>query len=541
MEWWNKRVFYQIYPRSFCDANNDGMGDIQGIISKLPYLKELGIGAIWLSPVTASSDYDNGYDVSDYCDINPKFGTMDDFKALLKEADKLDIKIVMDLVINHTSDQHRWFIESKNPESPYHNYYVWKEPRLVKGKKLPPNNWDSLFLGSAWKYCEENGLYYLHLFTENQPDLNYNNPAVTEEVKKILKFWLDMGVAGFRCDVINCIYKTSYDDAKKRRIKTGKEFYLSQKGCHDILKELNRDVLKPYNAFTVGETMDVSLEEAKDFIQDELTLVFPFEHHTGVDCWFQIPVLKRKYKPFRMIKILKKWQTKMPWTPLFFENHDQVRSVSRFGDEGKYYKESVKMLATVLLTQRGTPFIYQGEEIGLTNTDFKSMDEIDDIATKNIYDTLRRLKFGKKRAFKMTMNYARDHARTPIPWDDSENGGFCTVKPWLRLNEKYKEINVKKNLSESDSCFNYYKKLIALRNEEEALKLGDIEFADLGKDIFAYYRKKDDKTFFIVSNMSGKAQKIREEVRGLPILFNYRNFNPQQKILRPFESVITRI
>lgn len=200
------------------------MGDIQGIISKLPYLKELGIGAIWLSPVTASSDYDNGYDVSDYCDINPKFGTMDDFKALLKEADKLDIKIVMDLVINHTSDQHRWFIESKNPESPYHNYYVWKEPRLVKGKKLPPNNWDSLFLGSAWKYCEENGLYYLHLFTENQPDLNYNNPAVIEEVKKILKFWLDMGVAGFRCDVINCIYKTSYEDAKKRGLKQAKSF-----------------------------------------------------------------------------------------------------------------------------------------------------------------------------------------------------------------------------------------------------------------------------------------------------------------------------
>ncbi|UTC76606.1 alpha-glucosidase [Treponema sp. OMZ 799] len=541
MEWWNKRVFYQIYPRSFCDANNDGMGDIRGVISKLPYLKDLGIGAIWLSPVTASSDYDNGYDVSDYCDINPKFGTMDDFQALLKEADKLDIKIIMDLVINHTSDQHRWFIESKNPESPYHNYYVWKEPRLVKGKKLPPNNWDSLFLGSAWKYCEENGLYYLHLFTENQPDLNYNNPQVIEEVKKILKFWLDMGVAGFRCDVINCIYKTSYEDAKKRIIKTGKEFYLSQKGCHDILKELNREVLKPYNAFTVGETMDVSLEEAKDFIQDELTLVFPFEHHTGVDCRFQIPVFKRKYKPFRMIRILKKWQTKMPWTPLFFENHDQARSVSRFGDEGRYYKESVKMLATVLLTQKGMPFIYQGQEIGLPNTDFKSMDEIDDIATKNIYNMLKSLKFGKKRAFRLAMNFARDHARTPIPWDDSENGGFCTVKPWLRLNERYKEINVKKNLSEPDSCFSYYKRLIALRNSEEALQFGDIEFVDLGKDVFAYYRKKDDKTFFIVSNMSGKAQKIREEVRGLPILFNYRNFNPQQKILRPFESVITRI
>ncbi len=537
MEWWKKEVIYQIYPRSFCDSNNDGIGDINGIISKLPYLKDLGIGALWISPVTCSPDFDNGYDVSDYCNIDPKFGTIGDYKKLVKEAKKFGIKIIMDLVINHTSYMHKWFIESKKKDSPYHDYYIWKEPKIINGKKYPPNNWDSIFLGSAWKYCEENGLYYLHLFTEQQPDLNYHNPKVIEEVKRILKFWLDIGVAGFRCDVINLIYKTSYNDGKKKRAKTGSEFYLSQKGSHDILKELNREVLKPYGAFTVGETMDVALEDAKLFTQDELTLVFPFEH-TSVDCWFNLPVFKRKYNPQRMINTLKKWQLKMPWTPIFFENHDQTRSVSRFGNTTQYYKESVKMLATVLLTLKGTPFIYQGEEIGIPNTKFLNIDEINDVATKNIFLMFRKMHFSKKQAFKFAMNYGRDNSRTPIPWDNSENGGFSKVKPWLRTTDTYQTINVKNNLEEVDSCFNYYKKLIALRNTKEILQTGDIEFINAGKNIFAYYRILNGDKILVLCNMSDKNVKLKITISGQPILFNYKNFRMNEKYLRPYEAVI---
>ncbi len=540
MEWWHKKVIYQIYPRSFCDSNNDGIGDIKGIISKLPYLNDLGVGALWLSPVMPSPDCDNGYDVSDYCNIAPQFGTLADFKNLVKEASKHDIKIIMDMVFNHTSDKHKWFIEAKNTDSPYHNYYIWKKPKIINGKNMPPNNWESVFLGSAWKYCEENGLYYLHLFTENQPDLNFHNPDVIAEIKKILKFWLDTGIAGFRLDVINCIYKTSYADGKRRSGKTGQEFYLSQKGCHDILKELNRDVFKPYKAFTVGETMDVSLEDAKLFIDGELDTVFPFEH-MYVDKLPSVPIIKRKYKPQRMIRILKKWQTKIQWTPLYFENHDQTRSVSRFGDENRYYKESVKMLATVLLTQKGTPFIYQGEEIGMPNTAFTGMEEINDIVTKNIYHTLRTMHIRKKTAFKLAMNYGRDNSRTPIPWDDSLNGGFSTAKPWLRVSDTYKTINIKNNLEKTDSCFHYYKKLIAIRNSEPALQEGSIEFIHAGKNIFAYYRIANTKKLLIVCNMSGKTQKLKTEIQGHPLLFNYKNFIPHQKILRPYESVITEI
>lgn len=537
MDWWKREVIYQIYPRSFCDSNNDGIGDINGIISKLSYLKDLGVGAIWISPLTCSPDFDNGYDVSDYYNIDPKFGTLEDYKKLIKEAKKLNIKIIMDLVINHTSHMHKWFIESKKIDSPYHNYYIWKEPKIIKGKKHPPNNWDSLFLGPAWTYCEENGLYYLHLFTKQQPDLNYRNPQVIEEVKKIMRFWLDIGVAGFRCDVINLIYKTSYADGKKKKSKTGIEFYLSQKGCHDILKKLNTEILKPYGAFTVGETIYASIEDAKLFTHDELSLVFPFEH-TSIDTWFNLPVFRKKYNPQRMINVLKKWQQNTAWTPLFFENHDQPRSVSRFGDAKKYHKESVKALATILLTLKGTPFIYQGQEIGIPNTNFSDIEEINDVATKNVFNVFRKMHLSKKLAFKLAMNYGRDNSRTPMPWNDSDNGGFCRVKPWLRCTDTYQTINVKRNLEDIDSCFNYYKKLIALRNTEDALKIGSIEFINAGKNIFAYRRIVKERELLILCNMSGKSANLKIQTEGIPVLFNYKTFEMNKKTLRPYEAVI---
>lgn len=541
-KWWQKRVFYQIYPRSFCDSNGDGIGDIPGIISRLDYLQTLGIGAIWLSPVYASPDEDNGYDISDYRAINPLFGTMEDMDQLFKEAAKRDIKIVMDLVINHTSDQHRWFIESKDVNSPYHDYYIWRPGKTDKrGRELPPNNWKSMFMGPAWAKCSENGLYYLHLFTPGQVDLNFHNPKVIEEVKDIMRFWLDKGAAGFRCDVINCIYKTSLADGKPGLYLTGKEHYLSQPGCHTILKELNRDVLAPYQAFTVGETTNITLATSRDFLDDELTMIFPFDHVTVG--YGKFPIWKIKYRPEQMIKTLDKWQTHIDWNSLFWENHDLPRSISRWGDETKYHFESGAMLAVLLLASRGTPFIYQGEEIGMINTPFKQIEELNDISSLNVYQVLReQFYIPRKLAFRWVLNFSRDHNRTPIPWSDAPQGGFTTGKPWLLVNPHYRTINVAKATADPHSLLHFYQNLLALRNHDDVLQIGSYKKLLSGKNIYAFERQLGDKLYQVIANLDKKTRKIGFNLQGKVLLANYPDTDyVGKKTLRPFEALIIQV
>ena len=538
--WWKQKAIYQIYPRSFCDSNNDGIGDIPGIISKLDYLKDLGVGGIWLSPVYKSPNDDMGYDISDYYDINPEYGTLEDMKRLFAEAKKRDIHVIMDLVINHTSDEHPWFIESKKLDSPYHDYYIWQKGKTKKnGKELPPNNWQSMFTGSAWEKCPENGQYYLHLFTRKQVDLNYRNPKVIEEVKKILRFWLDLGASGFRCDVINMIYKESFADGKPAVYKRGKEHFLSKPGCHAILKEFHDEVFEPYHAYTVGETADVDIENAKTFTQGELSTVFPFEH-TESD-YFLLPLWKRKYNPQRMINALIKWQEQVDWNTLFFENHDQPRSLSRFGDVGTYRKESGKMLATVLLTLRGTPFIFEGQEIGMTNVPFTDLSQLRDISSVNVYNLLRKFHIGKKLAWHWVMNFTRDHARTPMQWKNATNGGFSTVAPWLMSNPNFTTINVEAETQDPDSIRSYYRTLLALKSLTPALQDGTFKTLRIGKKVLAFERSDGNETVQIVANMDHKSHRLNVALKGEKLLGNYVSpLYDGVKKLRPYETVILR-
>lgn len=537
-KWWHERVFYQIYPRSFNDSNGDGIGDIQGIIEKLPYLKKLGIGAIWLSPLYASPNYDNGYDISDYKAINPEYGTMADMKELLKVADELDIKIVMDLVINHTSFKHQWFIESKDPKSPYHNYYFWRKGKTTKrGKRLPPNNWQSMFTGSAWTYEQSNDMFYLHLFTKEQPDLNFDHPKVIEEVKSILRFWLELGVAGFRCDVINCISKSSLKDGRPKVYKTGQEHYLNTPGCHLILKDLHNDVYSHYDAYTVGETMDITIHDAKTFLDKELTQVFAFDQ-VAVD-HRSLPLFKKKYHPKNMIKALRKWQDTIDWNTLFYENHDVPRSISRFGST-KHRFESATALAASILFLKGTPYIYQGQEIGMTNVHFKSVDDLNDVSSKNVYKLLRKLLFPKKLAWRLVNNFTRDHARTPMQWDDSNNAGFTSGTPWLMVNPNYKAINVEAQLNDNNSILKHYEKMIALRQSSKALTKGSLTFLKSHKDILAFTRKLGESTYLVVINLGAKKRKHHLNIDGELRYGNYAEYFDDQKVLRPFEVQVLK-
>lgn len=538
--WFKRVVFYQIYPRSFCDSNGDGIGDIQGIISKLDYLKGLGIGAVWLSPVYKSPNKDFGYDISDYREINPEYGTLDDMKQLFAEAKKRDIKVVMDLVINHTSSEHRWFKEAQDPSSPYHDYYIWKDPKKDKlGREIPPNNWRSYFSGSAWEKNETTGKYYLHIFGKHQPDLNYRNPKVIEEVKDVMRFWLDMGADGFRCDVINIIYKDSFEDGTGNFTTiVGSEHYYSTEGSVRILKEIQRDVLRPYGAFTVGETTGVTIDAANRFINEGcLDTVFSFDH-MATDEW-RIPLFKVKYSPEKMKKSLIKWQQAVGWNALFFENHDQHRSVSRFGDVDRYHDESAKMLATVLLTLKGSPFVYQGQEIGMTNNKFKSMSEVKDIDALNTYQTMQLYGIVPPLAKKLAMNICRDHARTPMQWSSDEpSGGFSSSdSTWLPVNRNFRNINVASQLDGQDSINKYYTDLIKLRNSTNALQVGDVEVLDSHSQVLAYTRHGEE-TISVVANLTGKYLPAPEGLQGEVLMSNYSD--DHGKGLRPFEATIYR-
>ena len=547
-EWWKERVVYQIYPRSFCDSNGDGIGDIPGIISKLDYLKELGIGIIWLSPLYKSPNDDNGYDISDYMDINPEYGTLDDMKKLIQGCKERDIRIIMDLVINHTSDEHEWFKESrKSKDNPYRDYYIWR-PGINSGKddkELPPNNWTSFFTGSAWQKDDATGEYYLHLFSKKQPDLNYKNPAVLDEVKKILKFWLDMGISGFRCDVINVIGKSSLKNAKKRIALTGKEFYVSQPECHAILRKLNEEVFSKYDCFTVGETVMVTPAMANDLSapdRGELNMVFGFEH-METDCinnkWFKTPFSSSKF-----MDTLFRWQRDVVWNANYFENHDQPRCVSHFGNDAEFHDVSAKMLAVLLFSLRGTPYVFEGQELGMTNFDYTSMAEIQDIESHNIWKMAADLHFPEKIRWHMIQKSSRDNARTPMQWSTAENAGLSTGKPWLRPNANYTLFNAESEQKDSRSVLSFYKELIALRKEKTAFVYGDFRVLSKANDIYVLERYLcGEKKLYAVLNFSAKKRILPEDVVLLyaqctMLISNYTLRRQGERDMQPYEAFI---
>ncbi len=511
-DWKKRSIVYQIYPRSFKDASGDGIGDIAGIIEKIPYLVDLGVDAVWLSPVYASPMDDNGYDISNHCDIHPDYGTLSDLKALIDALHAADIRLIMDLVLNHTSDEHPWFQESRQgKDNPKRDYYIWR-----KGKKngAPPNNWTSFFTGPPWTYDEGRGEYYLHLFGRKQPDLNWENDTVIAEIEKIIRFWIDLGVDGFRLDVINLISKRSgLPDGRRRIGLRGREHYLNGPRVHEYLRRLHRNVFSPHGVMTVGETTFVTPQEALDYVghdRGELDMVFHFEH-MFVDNflkWFLLP-----FRPKKLKKVLNRWQETMAekgWNALYFENHDQPRSVSRFGDDRRYRVRSAKMLSTVLYFQRGTPYIYQGQEIAMTNAGFTELSQYRDIETKNVYRLGRqKLKLTHRRMMKKIMKMSRDNARTPMQWSADAHAGFSSVEPWIGVQENHAEINVERQRKDKDSVYHHYKRIIELRKRYDVIVEGDYRpFYQGHRRLFVYTRNHGEQTLLVVANFCGRATRF---------------------------------
>jgi oligo-1,6-glucosidase len=511
-QWWKEAVIYQIYPRSFKDSNGDGIGDIKGIISKLDYLKNLGIDVIWLSPVYQSPNDDNGYDISNYREIMDEFGNMGDWENLLVEMHKRGIKLIMDLVVNHSSDEHAWFIESrKSKDNPYRDYYFWREGK--DGKE--PNNWESVFSGSAWEYDERTGEYYLHLFSKKQPDLNWENPKLRREVYDMMNFWLEKGIDGFRMDVINFISKVpELPDAivpEGKQYAPGGDYFMNGPRIHEFLQEMNRETVSRYDVMTVGEMPGASVEEAKLYTDEnrhETNMVFQFEH-VDLDSG---PGGKWDIRPLKLADLrdnFTKWQKgleEIGWNSLYLNNHDQPRMVSRFGNDKEYRVESAKMLATFLHTLKGTPYIYQGEELGMTNVRFDTIDDYKDIEILNMYHE-KVIENGENPEKVMESIYVkgRDNARTPIQWDDSEHAGFTTGTPWLRVNPNYKEINAEQALADSNSVFHYYRNLIQLRKQNPIMVYGSYDLILPDHEyIYAYVRRYEGQTLLVMLNFSSE-------------------------------------
>lgn len=551
-KWWKNAVVYQIYPRSFKDSNGDGIGDLEGIYEKLDYLAELGIDVIWMSPVYKSPNDDNGYDISDYQDIMDDFGTMDDFDRVLKKAHSLNIKIMMDLVVNHTSDEHKWFIESKkSKDNPYHDYYMWADPDKNGN---PPNRWESCFSGSAWEYVESVSQFYLHSFSRKQPDLNWDNPKVREEVFKMMTWWCDKGIDGFRMDVISMIskYPGLPDGPENGNGYTGNTS-CDGPNIHKYLREMNEKVLSKYRLITVGECPGVNAEQAKKYANidgSELDMIFQFEHVSGSalkPChhgkWdgeaMTMPELRANFT---------KWQKDLEgcaWNSLFLSNHDQPRCVSRFGNDSEQYRElSAKMLATMTHFQKGTPYVYQGEELGMTNAYMENIADYRDIESLNAY---KELTTKENIPAKTVMGYikavGRDNARTPMQWDASDNGGFTSGTPWLQVNKNYKTINAAAQVNDPDSVFAYYKKLIALRHTNEVMVNGmyDVLIPD-HPQIYAYTRTLGDKQLLVLCNDSDTnvaiPAELQEKIHAAKniLIQNYKDTD--ESTLRPYEAVV---
>ncbi len=551
--WYKDAVVYQIYPRSFCDSNGDGIGDLRGIISKLDYLKELGITCVWLSPCYKSPNDDNGYDISDYRDIMDEFGTLEDWDEMVKGLHERGIKLVMDLVSNHSSDEHFWFQEAKKSrDNPYHDYYIWREGRGRKKKKVP-NNWTSRFGGTAWEYNEATDEFYLHLFTRKQPDLNWDNPKVRKEIQDIVKYWLDRGCDGFRCDVITYISKTDgLPNGKFNPFACGDEMFTHGPNIHRYLHELNVNVLSHYDCMTVGEGPGTGLKEGilyTNEAREELDTVFSFEH-VNVDVIMQ--ALPKKFKLPKLKAIFEKYQLGLynnGWNSLFFENHDQPRSIPRFvGDVGDKHDEAAKMLAMALYMMQGTPYVYEGQEIGMTDYPFKSLDEFEDVLVRYVIDVINKIKiipWAKRVALKVFQKRARDHGRTPMQWNDSENAGFTTGKPWLAVNPNYKDINVEKAMADENSVWHFYKNLIAYRLGNEVIINGTFkQYGPKDKNIYCYEREWNGKRVFVVTNFKNSNVKFK-----LPkgVVYNncktvLHNYPEEKKLesmtLKPYEGIV---
>lgn len=535
-KWWQKSVIYQIYPKSFFDSNGDGIGDLQGIIQKISYLKRLGVDVIWLCPVYQSPQEDNGYDISDYESIYPGFGTMDDMKKLIRICDREGIRIVMDLVVNHTSDEHKWFQEAKKSrENPYRDFYIWR-----KGKNGQlPNDLESNFGGSAWEYSEETDEYYLHFYSKKQPDLNWENEKLRQEIYRMMNRWLDLGIAGFRMDVIDLIGKLPDEKIKENGPR-----------LHEYLQEMNANTFGRRDAMTVGECWGATPEIARLYTapeRKELSMIFQFEQiqldkKKGGQRWDLKELDLRDLKA-----VFSKWQYELEecgWNSLFWSNHDLPRIVSRWGNDREYRELSAKMLATLLHGMKGTPYIYQGEELGMTNAPFTSIEDFPDIETQNIYKERLRAGFSEEETMCAIRKKARDNARTPMQWNAEKNAGFTTGTSWYQVNPNYTEINAEDAMSREDSVFYYYQKLIRLRREHEIMAYGiyDLLLPE-DEDLYIYTRTLENEKWLILCNFHEKERVITSMRMGRVILSNYAD-TPQLEelcLLRPYEAVIYQI
>ncbi len=553
-KWYKEAVFYQIYPRSFKDGNGDGIGDIAGIISKVDYLASLGIDAIWFSPLYASPNADFGYDISDYKAINPEYGTMEQFDEMVRLLHDRNIRVVMDLVINHTSDKHKWFVEArKSKDNPYRDYYYWADGKGKNGKK-PPNNWTSFFLGSAWQYDQTTDQYYLHLFDKNQPDLNYHNPKVMEEIKSILRFWLDKGVDGFRCDVITLLDKTDgLPDGKPTIAIRGSEHFIDGPRMESYLGEL-QSVLAQYDAFTVGESVFTDVPKALRYTTEGntyLDTIFAFDHMSA-DNHFGI---KQLVKPFNLVQLkttIRTWQQGMygkAWNTLYWENHDQARIVGRYCSATSHTKQGAKMLATVLMTLSGTPFVYQGQEIGTTSPRMQNIADYQDVESLRSFETMRKI-FGKKGAMKRIAYCSRDNARVPVQWASTANAGFTDgATTWLKVNPDYVNTNVADEENDPDSVLNYYRKLIALRHADKAFVYGTYkDYYPRDKRLMCYLRESQYGTLFVVANFADKDVKfaVPKEIANQGFTFVTSNYDDTPQTLtnctlRPYEAAVYKL
>lgn len=529
-KWYKDICVYQIWPRSFCDGNGDGIGDLEGVYSKLDYIKDLGASCIWFSPLYPSPNADFGYDIADYKNIHPEYGDLELFKKVLDGAHERGIKVIMDLVVNHTSDECDWFQKSRRRIEPYTDYYIWRKGR--DGGKKPPNNWLSMFEGGAWEYDEMRGEYYLHVFAKKQPDLNHDNPKVREEVKEIMKFWLDMGVDGFREDVITFISKKEgLPNGFPIPSACGMEHYINGPHIHEYLREY-REVAKQYDCFCVGEAPMMTPETALKYITEgenqELDLMFHFQHMEA-DC-IMMDFIHVPFSLTRMKKAFTRWQNMLKgkaWNTLYIENHDHPRIISRYGSEA-YRTESGKMLAAMYMLQQGTPFIYQGQEIGMTNISLPDLDMYEDVFVKNNYNVFKKI-FGKKRCEHLARISTRDNARTPVQWTGGENAGFTTGKPWFYINPNYKEVNAEKELSDPNSLLNFYKKLIRFRKENEIVLKGDYkEYYESSKNLYVYERTYNNQRMLVICSFTEKgvafeAPEGYDLSKGVKVLGNYES------------------
>lgn len=547
--WWEKAVVYQIYPKSFQDTTGNGTGDLQGILYRLDYLKKLGVDVIWLTPVYASPQNDNGYDIRDYFSIDPMYGTMDDFEQLLHETHKRDMKLIMDLVVNHTSTEHAWFQEAtSSPENPYHDFYIWKKG--VSGEE--PNNWQSKFGGSAWQWDDTTAMYYLHLFDRTQADLNWENQELREKVYNMMRFWAEKGIDGFRLDVINLISKDQRfpnDEAGD-----GRKFYTDGPRVHEFLREMNQEVLQPYDLMTVGEMSSTTIDHCVSYTnpeRGELSMTFQF-HHLKVDYANGEKWTKAPFDFLELKRILSDWQVGMyeggGWNALFWCNHDQPRVVSRFGDDKKYRQTSAKMLATVIHMMQGTPYIYQGEEIGMTNPYFTSIDEYQDVESWNAYRNLQQQGVPEHEIIEILREKSRDNSRTPMHWSSEKHAGFTTGEPWLKVATNYEAINTEVALANTDSVFYHYQQLIDLRKKYDIITHGDYQLL-LPDDpqLFAYTRTWNEEMLVVVSNFYREAVHVqlplKKQDKAQILLSNYQDSSMawDDLTLRPYESIVYRV